>query len=100
MDDVYDLFQRGTALLEAGDFNSATVPLSRARDLDAHSWVEVWFEEIGWVPFDPTPAASPARRQADSEAGTAAASRRAGGRSPSSSGRWRAPAGHPARQRR
>ena len=34
MDDVYDLFQRGTALLEAGDFNSATVPLSRARDLD------------------------------------------------------------------
>ena len=27
MDDVYDLFQRGTALLEAGDFNSATVPL-------------------------------------------------------------------------
>ena len=34
MDDVYDLFQRGTALLEAGDFNSATVPLSKARDLD------------------------------------------------------------------
>jgi Flp pilus assembly protein TadD len=33
MNDVYDLFQRGTALLEAGDFNSATVPLSRARDL-------------------------------------------------------------------
>ena len=33
MDDVYDLFQRGTALLEAGDYNSATVPLSRARDL-------------------------------------------------------------------
>jgi Flp pilus assembly protein TadD len=34
MDDVYDLFKRGTALLEAGDFNSATVPLSRARDLE------------------------------------------------------------------
>ena len=34
MDDVYDLFQRGTALLEAGDFNAATVPLSKARDLD------------------------------------------------------------------
>jgi Flp pilus assembly protein TadD len=33
VNDVYDLFQRGTALLEAGDFNSATVPLSRARDL-------------------------------------------------------------------
>ena len=34
MDDVYDLFQRGTALLEAGDYNQATIPLSKARDLD------------------------------------------------------------------
>ena len=34
MDDVYDLFKRGTALLEAGDFNSATVPLAKARDLE------------------------------------------------------------------
>jgi protein-glutamine gamma-glutamyltransferase len=25
---------------------------------DAHSWVEVWFPELGWVAFDPTPAAS------------------------------------------
>jgi hypothetical protein len=24
----------------------------------AHSWVEVWFEGIGWVPFDATPAAT------------------------------------------
>lgn len=24
--------------------------------LDAHAWVEAWFEGIGWVPFDPTPA--------------------------------------------
>ena len=29
-------------------------------DADAHSWVEVWFTGIGWVPFDPTPAAAPA----------------------------------------
>jgi Flp pilus assembly protein TadD len=32
-DDVYELFQRGTALLEAGHNHQATVPLSRARDL-------------------------------------------------------------------
>ncbi len=29
------------------------------RDFDAHSWVEVYFNGIGWVPFDPTPAAAP-----------------------------------------
>ena len=32
-DDVYDLFRRGTELLEAGHNHQATVPLSRARDL-------------------------------------------------------------------
>jgi len=36
----------------------------RVRDLDAHSWVEVFFNGIGWVPFDPTPAAAPAEAQA------------------------------------
>jgi Flp pilus assembly protein TadD len=34
MDDVYDLFKRGTALLESGDFIQATVPLRKARDLE------------------------------------------------------------------
>jgi transglutaminase-like putative cysteine protease len=34
----------------------------RVRDLDAHSWVEVHFPEIGWVTFDPTPTAAPAQR--------------------------------------
>jgi transglutaminase-like putative cysteine protease len=24
-------------------------------DRDAHSWVEVWFPDQGWLPFDPTP---------------------------------------------
>jgi Flp pilus assembly protein TadD len=34
MDDVYELFRRGTELLEAGHNHQATVPLARARDLD------------------------------------------------------------------
>jgi transglutaminase-like putative cysteine protease len=34
------------------------------RDFDAHSWVEVYFSGIGWVPFDPTPGVAPARSQA------------------------------------
>jgi Flp pilus assembly protein TadD len=33
MDDVYDLFTRGTELLNAGHNHQATIPLSRARDL-------------------------------------------------------------------
>jgi hypothetical protein len=42
------------------------------RDLDAHSWVEVWYPGIGWATFDPTPASSPARSQPD-DGGTAGA---------------------------
>ena len=30
------------------------------RDLDAHDWIEVYFPRYGWVPFNPTPSASPA----------------------------------------
>jgi hypothetical protein len=33
------------------------------RDFDAHSWVEVYYPDYGWVTFDPTPADSPARSQ-------------------------------------
>jgi transglutaminase-like putative cysteine protease len=33
------------------------------RDTDAHSWVEAWFDDWGWVTFDPTPADTPARSQ-------------------------------------
>jgi transglutaminase-like putative cysteine protease len=33
------------------------------RDFDAHSWVEVYYPRWGWITFDPTPAASPARSQ-------------------------------------
>ena len=37
-------------------------------DIDAHSWVEVYFTGIGWVPFEPTPAAAPAEAQLDDNA--------------------------------
>jgi protein-glutamine gamma-glutamyltransferase len=40
------------------------------RDLDAHSWVEVWYSGIGWVTFDPTPAAAPPRNQPDEATGS------------------------------
>lgn len=33
-DSVYDLFQKGSALLEAGDFAAATIPLARAAALE------------------------------------------------------------------
>ena len=34
MADAYELFRRGTALLEQGDHHAAIVPLTRARDLE------------------------------------------------------------------
>ena len=34
MSDVYDLFVRGTELLEAGDFAAATIPLEKASRLE------------------------------------------------------------------
>jgi transglutaminase-like putative cysteine protease len=33
------------------------------RDTDAHAWVEAWFDELGWVTYDPTPDLTPARSQ-------------------------------------
>ena len=55
-----------------GSYNKDTREY-RVRDLDAHSWVEVWFTGIGWVPFDPTPARAPAASQASALATSAAA---------------------------
>ncbi len=34
MENVYDLFKRGTRLLEDGDFHAATVPLARAAEIE------------------------------------------------------------------
>ncbi|HEX6736661.1 MAG TPA: transglutaminase-like domain-containing protein, partial [Vicinamibacteria bacterium] len=48
-------FTRGSYNRDTGEY--------RVRDLDAHSWVEVQFTGIGWVAFDPTPAATPAEGQ-------------------------------------
>jgi protein-glutamine gamma-glutamyltransferase len=45
----------------------------RVRDLDAHSWVEVYFTGIGWVPFDPTPIRAPAESQSSGVFATSAA---------------------------
>ncbi len=63
---------RVAAGFSPGSFNKDTNEY-RVRDLDAHSWVEVWFTGIGWVPFDPTPAASPAESQSSAAAASAAA---------------------------
>src|ERR687898_1358177 len=49
-------FAPGSFNRDSGEF--------RVRDLDAHSWVEVYFNGIGWVTFDPTPAAAPAEAPA------------------------------------
>ena len=50
-------FSPGTPVAGAKDVYEVT-------DLDAHSWVEVYFRTIGWVPFDPTPGTAPAGSQA------------------------------------
>ncbi len=48
-------FAPGTRHADEGTFE--------VRDIDAHSWVEAYFRGIGWVTFDPTPAAAPAGSQ-------------------------------------
>jgi transglutaminase-like putative cysteine protease len=63
---------RVAAGFSPGSFNRDTGEY-RVRDTDAHSWVEVWFTGIGWVPFDPTPARSPAQSQSSALATSAAA---------------------------
>jgi protein-glutamine gamma-glutamyltransferase len=68
---------RVVAGFSPGSFNRDTGEY-RVRDLDAHSWVEVYFTGIGWVPFDPTPTAAPAESQSSGLAATSAARADAG----------------------
>jgi protein-glutamine gamma-glutamyltransferase len=63
---------RVVAGFSPGSYNRDTGEY-RVRDLDAHSWVEVNFTGIGWVPFDPTPTAAPAESQSSGLAATSAA---------------------------
>ncbi|CAN5459162.1 hypothetical protein BH10ACT11_BH10ACT11_02270 [soil metagenome] len=58
---------RVVAGFSTGETNGAN-NLFTVRDRDAHSWVEVYFPQIGWITFDPTPPAAPATRP-DSAAG-------------------------------
>ena len=48
-------FSTGATDLKTGEFV--------VRDFDAHSWVEAYYPDWGWITFDPTPADSPARSQ-------------------------------------
>jgi protein-glutamine gamma-glutamyltransferase len=77
------------------------------RDTDAHSWVEAWFDDWGWVTFDPTPADTPARSQiaalerppeagsdrGDAASGDAGSAPRAGGVRPDLLGAQSGPGG-------
>ncbi len=51
-----------------GDFSSPTGE-RLFRDMDAHAWVEVYFNDMGWVEVDPTPAAAFSERSRQRQIG-------------------------------
>ncbi|SFK62915.1 Transglutaminase-like enzyme, putative cysteine protease [Halogranum rubrum] len=59
--DVPARYAVGYSTGQQTDENSYTV-----RGMNAHAWVEVYFPDVGWVQFDPTPGA--ARLQEEQEA--------------------------------
>jgi len=58
MSEVYDLFKRGTALLEAGDFNQATIPLQKAADGPLKGILACSYEELVSIDFNHHAASS------------------------------------------
>ncbi|WP_436923604.1 DUF3488 and transglutaminase-like domain-containing protein [Halosimplex amylolyticum] len=38
----------------------------QVRSMNAHAWVEVYFEDVGWVRFDPTPGTERLQQEAES----------------------------------
>ena len=56
-------YATGTYVLNSNRFN-----ITQA---DAHSWVEVYFPDIGWVPFEPTAGLTPINRSGKATSGVA-----------------------------
>lgn len=70
-------FAPGEARLEKGRYQ-VTV-----RNADAHSWVEVYFNDVGWIPFEPTPGFSNPTPVVREETGTNAGEEASSAPSPS-----------------
>ena len=47
-------FTPGTTL-EKADAEGNPIDVIEVRDTNAHAWVEMWMDGVGWVQFDPTP---------------------------------------------
>ncbi|WP_176444641.1 transglutaminase TgpA family protein [Paenibacillus herberti] len=48
-----DLMRQGATMEDLSEMNGEDT--YTVRNSDAHSWVEIYFEGFGWVPFEPTP---------------------------------------------